>query len=49
LFLQSYLLVILLSCASCNTYSHTIIAHIRCIDIEGAFFEFLKKCAKWYL
>jgi hypothetical protein len=46
MFFQSYLLVILLSCASRNTRSHTIIAHIRCIDIGGALFEFLKKYAK---
>jgi hypothetical protein len=38
--------VILLSCASHNTCSHTqIVAHIGCIDIGGALLEFLEKCA----
>jgi hypothetical protein len=33
--------VILLLCASRNTSSHTIVAHIRCIDIGGALLDFL--------
>jgi hypothetical protein len=42
MFLQSYLLVILLLSASRNAYSHIIVAHIRYKDIGGAFFEFLE-------
>jgi hypothetical protein len=42
--------VILLSCASYNSCSHTqIIAHIGCIHIGGALLAFLEKYAKWHL
>jgi hypothetical protein len=42
--------VILLSCASHNSCSHTqIVAHIGCIHIGGALLDFLEKCAKWHL
>jgi hypothetical protein len=42
--------MILLSCASNNSCSHTqIIAHIRCIHMGGALLDFLEKCVKWHL
>jgi hypothetical protein len=42
--------VILLSCASHNSCSHTqIVAQIRCIHIGGALLDFLEKCVKWHL
>jgi hypothetical protein len=43
-------IVILLSYASHNLCSHTqIIAHIGCIHIGEALFDFLEKCAKWHI
>jgi hypothetical protein len=42
--------VILLSCVSHNSCSHTqIVAHNGCIHIGGALLDFLKKCVKWHL
>jgi hypothetical protein len=50
MFLQILSVVILLSYASViHVHTYKIVALIGCIDLGGALFDFLEKCAKWHL
>jgi hypothetical protein len=36
-------------CITYYLFTHTFIAHLKCMHIGGALMDFLKKCAKWHL